>query len=111
MRFQISDCRFQIGLQIGLAFVLALAVVQSQPAVEPSSYSPALFKALRWRSIGPYRGGRVTAVAGGPGQPLVYYMGATGGGGGGDGPRGGGGETGPPRLRAKPARSTSSSTR
>src|SRR4051794_5882440 len=36
--------------------------------------------ALRWRSIGPYRGGRVTAVAGIAGQPLVYYMGATGGG-------------------------------
>ncbi len=36
--------------------------------------------ALRWRSIGPYRGGRVTAVAGLPATPLVYYMGSTGGG-------------------------------
>src|SRR5438094_10543253 len=36
--------------------------------------------ALRWRSIGPYRGGRVTAVAGVARQPLIYYMGATGGG-------------------------------
>ena len=36
--------------------------------------------ALKWRSIGPYRGGRVTAVAGVATQPLVYYMGATGGG-------------------------------
>ncbi|MCA1585950.1 MAG: glycosyl hydrolase, partial [Acidobacteria bacterium] len=36
--------------------------------------------ALRWRNIGPFRGGRVTAVAGIAGQPLVYYMGATGGG-------------------------------
>jgi photosystem II stability/assembly factor-like uncharacterized protein len=36
--------------------------------------------ALRWRSIGPYRGGRVTAVAGVGSQPMVYYMGATGGG-------------------------------
>ena len=36
--------------------------------------------ALRWRNIGPYRGGRVTAVAGLASQPLVYYMGSTGGG-------------------------------
>lgn len=37
-------------------------------------------KALRWRSIGPYRGGRVTAVAGVNTQRDVYYFGATGGG-------------------------------
>ena len=35
---------------------------------------------MRWRSIGPSRGGRVTAVAGVVGQPLVYYFGGTGGG-------------------------------
>ena len=43
-------------------------------------YAEELFSALEWRSIGPYRGGRVTAVAGVPSQPYVYYMGATGGG-------------------------------
>ena len=41
---------------------------------------PALYQALEWRNIGPFRGGRVTAVAGHPDQPFVYYMGATGGG-------------------------------
>ena len=45
-----------------------------------STLDPALYKAMEWRSIGPYRGGRVTAVAGIPDQPLVYYFGATGGG-------------------------------
>ncbi len=35
---------------------------------------------MRWRLIGPFRGGRVTAVAGIPGQPAVYYMGTPGGG-------------------------------
>jgi photosystem II stability/assembly factor-like uncharacterized protein len=39
-----------------------------------------LFHALRWRMIGPFRGGRVTAVAGHQHQPYVYYMGTTGGG-------------------------------
>jgi len=36
--------------------------------------------ALRWRSIGPERGGRVTAVAGLARDRFTYYMGATGGG-------------------------------
>jgi photosystem II stability/assembly factor-like uncharacterized protein len=35
---------------------------------------------IRWRQIGPFRGGRVLAVAGVTTQPQVYYFGATGGG-------------------------------
>jgi len=37
-------------------------------------------RALEWRSIGPFRGGRVVAVAGDPTNPHVYYFGSTGGG-------------------------------
>jgi photosystem II stability/assembly factor-like uncharacterized protein len=40
----------------------------------------ALLKGLKWRLVGPYRGGRVTTVTGVPDKPLLYYMGATGGG-------------------------------
>ena len=40
----------------------------------------SLFRELRFRSLGPNRGGRVTAVAGVPDQPLTFYMGASGGG-------------------------------
>src|SRR5438067_7633167 len=36
-------------------------------------------KVLQWRSIGPYRGGRSTAVAGVASQPMVFYFGGTGG--------------------------------
>jgi photosystem II stability/assembly factor-like uncharacterized protein len=39
-----------------------------------------LLKDLRYRSIGPFRAGRVTAVAGHTAQPGTYYFGATGGG-------------------------------
>ena len=39
-----------------------------------------LMKALRWRLVGPFRGGRAVAAAGVPSQPNVYYFGATGGG-------------------------------
>ena len=35
---------------------------------------------MRWRLIGPHRAGRVSAVAGVPGQPAVYYIGTPGGG-------------------------------
>src|SRR5262245_810006 len=41
---------------------------------------PDLYKGLPWRCIGPYRGGRVAAVAGVPSQPGVYWFGGTGGG-------------------------------
>src|SRR5688572_11177003 len=51
------------------------------PTAQPSPNRDAdPLKALQWRSIGPFRGGRVTAVAGVPSQPMVYYFGATGGG-------------------------------
>ncbi|MBI3693410.1 MAG: glycosyl hydrolase [Acidobacteria bacterium] len=58
-----------------LSTLLLLVVVAANGAVDPS-----LLKELKWRSIGPYRGGRVTAVAGVTSQPNVYYFGATGGG-------------------------------
>jgi photosystem II stability/assembly factor-like uncharacterized protein len=40
----------------------------------------ALFSGLKWRSIGPFRGGRVTAVAGVPGDPATFYFGTPGAG-------------------------------
>ena len=39
-----------------------------------------LFNSLSYRLVGPFRGGRVTAVTGVPGDPMTYYMGSTGGG-------------------------------
>jgi len=39
-----------------------------------------VLKDLKYRSIGPYRGGRVVAVTGVPSQPNTYYFGGTGGG-------------------------------
>ena len=38
------------------------------------------FSSLNYRNLGPYRGGRVTAVAGIASEPATFYMGATGGG-------------------------------
>ncbi|HKV43307.1 MAG TPA: glycosyl hydrolase, partial [bacterium] len=39
-----------------------------------------LTKSLRWRLVGPFRGGRVVAVAGDPERAQVFYFGSTGGG-------------------------------
>lgn len=41
---------------------------------------PDLLSPMQYRMIGPYRGGRSTAVTGVPSQPFTFYMGATGGG-------------------------------
>lgn len=43
--------------------------------IEPSTYS-----GLKWRLVGPFRGGRVITVAGVPSQPNTYYFGAVAGG-------------------------------
>jgi photosystem II stability/assembly factor-like uncharacterized protein len=59
------------------AFVFLLLVPQ---AVFSQQLSPELYGGLRWRMIGPHRGGRTVAVSGVEGQPNVYYFGGVGGG-------------------------------
>ena len=66
------------------------AARQSAPATDRPAYDPSLysdgtksnraFKSLKWRLVGPFRGGRATAVAGDPTKPLVFYFGAVNGG-------------------------------
>ncbi len=46
----------------------------------PASLAVALFGRDPWRCIGPFRGGRVVAVAGDPSSPMVFYFGACAGG-------------------------------
>jgi photosystem II stability/assembly factor-like uncharacterized protein len=53
----------------------AASATAAPPIVDPSLYS-----AMRWRLIGPYRAGRVSAVVGVPGDAATYYMGTPGGG-------------------------------
>ena len=44
------------------------------------SYPNSVYESLSYRSIGPFRGGRSSAVTGVPGKPKLYYFGAAGGG-------------------------------
>ncbi|MBK8043979.1 MAG: glycosyl hydrolase [Haliscomenobacter sp.] len=74
------------------ASLLALSPLLGQKKTAKSVAAPApaaaaapapdlgAFKAMRWRNIGPFRGGRSNAVSGIPGNDQVYYVGYTGGG-------------------------------
>jgi photosystem II stability/assembly factor-like uncharacterized protein len=62
-----------------LPVLLPLAIFAGEHLLH-AQHNPKSYQALRWRSIGPDRGGRVTAVGGVVNDRLVYYMGATGGG-------------------------------
>ncbi len=61
-----------------LAFA-ALALCPALAAAAPP-VDPALYRALHWRNIGPFRGGRALAVTGVPGEPGLFYFGAASGG-------------------------------
>ncbi len=72
-----------------LLFCLAVyspevALAQGGSATDPDPanqiVAPALFSGLDFRLIGPFRGGRSTAVTGIPGEPLTFFQGTTGGG-------------------------------
>lgn len=65
-----------------LPLLVLLSICQlsiSQPKKDTTDYN-AVFKAVKWRNIGPFRGGRSNCATGVKGNPMVYYMGTTGGG-------------------------------
>ncbi|MDO9038542.1 MAG: hypothetical protein Q7U59_09375, partial [Lutibacter sp.] len=58
------------------SFVLSFFVLSLSIAQEANTY----FKPLKYRNIGPFRGGRSVTTSGDISDPLTYYMGTTGGG-------------------------------
>jgi photosystem II stability/assembly factor-like uncharacterized protein len=60
--------------------VRTLLIFSALVMAQSVDFKPALWSGMRYRLIGPYRGGRVTAVTGVPSQPFTFYMGSTGGG-------------------------------
>jgi photosystem II stability/assembly factor-like uncharacterized protein len=54
--------------------------IARQSMQQPGPHDPSLYSGLKWRMIGPFRGGRAIAVTGVPGQPSHFYFGAVGGG-------------------------------
>ncbi len=82
MKTNSPHCRYRLAWFVALAVLVSVPLSSAQAGQSPGQRAEAQspLKGLQWRSIGPYRGGRVTAVAGVTSQPNVYYFGATGGG-------------------------------
>ncbi len=74
LRCNVVSSRVVVTLS-SILFCAGLAQAAPVPTV-----SPALLQDLHWRSIGPFRGGRVLAVTGVPGEPSHFYFGAVNGG-------------------------------
>src|SRR5437899_3803604 len=79
----------QVSLVAAFAIVAGLAGGRASSAPTPQGplqpdpntiVDPKTYQDMRWRQVGPHRGGRSTAVAGVRTQPNVFYMGASGGG-------------------------------
>ncbi|HMF09358.1 MAG TPA: hypothetical protein VKJ00_09510, partial [Thermoanaerobaculia bacterium] len=60
--------------------LLVCAITAQASFLTAQSLDPSLFAGLRWRLVGPFRGGRAVAVAGVPSEPDRFYFGAVGGG-------------------------------
>jgi photosystem II stability/assembly factor-like uncharacterized protein len=69
---QFRACKILVA---GVLAVLAAAIPGSA-----QQYDQKLFSEMRWRCIGPFRGGRTVAITGVPHQPNVFYMAAVNGG-------------------------------
>ena len=80
MKSCVSGGGLWAGLVLGLACVLGSALQVSASPQSGELFDARLFEGMRWRSIGPARGGRVLGVTGVRGEPEVYYFGAVGGG-------------------------------
>jgi hypothetical protein len=83
VRMPILTCSAMLGaLLLVTATPRSIHAQRSNAASGASAqpYDSSLFAALKWREIGPYRGGRSVAVAGSDKRPYEYWMGTTGGG-------------------------------
>jgi photosystem II stability/assembly factor-like uncharacterized protein len=70
-------------MRVSLKFIALLCLlIISFPvlSVRAQEYDPKFYSDMRWRCIGPFRGGRTVAISGVPQQPNVFYMAAVNGG-------------------------------
>ena len=71
--------RIQVRKIMGFIILIMFVLVSMQLA-QAQQYDQKSFGEMQWRMIGPFRGGRVNAVSGVPGQPNTFYFGSVGGG-------------------------------
>ena len=71
------DRRLAVALAACVVLAAAPEILRAQAAFDPD---PALWQSMRWRMIGPHRGGRTKAAAGIADRPNVFFVGVTNGG-------------------------------
>ncbi len=69
-----------LALAAGMATTGALYLSPTASAQGGVTVNPSLYSGMRWRSVGPARGGRSLTVSGSDARPMEYWFGATGGG-------------------------------
>jgi photosystem II stability/assembly factor-like uncharacterized protein len=72
--------RFRSILMLAFGVIAAMHWLPAQQGESASGGSDPMFRGMRYRNIGPFRGGRSLAVTGVAGDPNTYYFGAAGGG-------------------------------
>ena len=65
---------------LSIVVLVCLCLFPGAKASKAQQYPESTYQELRWRMIGPTRGGRTRASCGVPGQPNVFYVGAVNGG-------------------------------
>ncbi len=60
--------------------IVSVEAQKKKKKAEPTGMDASLYEGLKWRNIGPTRGGRSVASTGVVSDPMTYYMGTTGGG-------------------------------
>lgn len=63
-----------------LLLIPLFSISQNNTSGSTNSELDQFYKPVKWRNIGPFRGGRSVCASGVIGDPLTYYMGTTGGG-------------------------------
>jgi len=77
----LSQLTFKVISQVVLFFLVANTYAQRKKQnLKTVSYNPEIHESLKFREIGPFRGGRSAAVVGIKNNPNLYYFGGTGGG-------------------------------
>ena len=67
--------KFIISILLTAALLFTIAAQHAAAQTPPTpQYDPAVYSELRWRCIGPFRGGRTVAITGVSQQPGVFYM-------------------------------------
>jgi photosystem II stability/assembly factor-like uncharacterized protein len=72
--------RISFLIPVMIVAIISAAQTRSTQQSQMPGCDPALFNGLRYRLVGPSRGGRVTTITGVPSQPRTFYMGVASGG-------------------------------